>query len=184
MDDHGLLALVCISCDLFEVGSPWQVKHNVAEVLVETFIEVAERVWQHVGKIEDRIVGVVGTCLASALSNSGMNRIQLTAPRRTSEDDGILGQGFEATFHLVKDIAVDPEDLSVHTVNLGVVSRALQRLLVFLDCEDLFPAAREGELDDIAAGSGERVDEYCLACIGRGHMLSNLSVLGVRMRVK
>lgn len=48
----------------------------------------------------------------------------------------------------------------VYTVELGVVLRTRECVLILLDCINLFPSARTGECDGIATNASETVDKH------------------------
>lgn len=126
------------------IRCPREVQHDLTRDAGKGLIQNREVVRLHIRQIKDVPVSIART-----------------TPRRTGKDDGILRRGLEAGLENVKDVALDPPDLLVHAVELGIVFGARESLWVFFDGEDLFPAAGEGEGDDVAAGAGKGVDEDC-----------------------
>jgi hypothetical protein len=59
----------------------------------------------------------------------------------------------------LETIIFDPPDLFTDAVDLGVVLRALHRIVVDFDGEDLLPSARKSESNGVPSNTSERVDD-------------------------
>jgi hypothetical protein len=86
--------------------------------------------------------------------------LPLTTPRRACENEHILIAC--KPIDSLKTVTIQPEDLARNTIDFGIVLCAFDRLGVFLDGEDAFPAAGSCKGNGISAYTSEGIHDYSL----------------------